>query len=66
VVVGWRGRESSLPKICLKNELLSGDIHIQPCSAGLKNPGHLKVELKGKACKLSLRDLELVCFLMLG
>lgn len=63
MIVGWRGRESSLPKICLKNKFLYGDIHIQPCSAGLKKKGYLKMELKGKSCNPSLRDLEIVFFL---
>lgn len=33
---------------------------------GSKKAGYLKVELKGKPCNLSLRDLELVVFRILG
>lgn len=69
MVVGWRGRESSLPQICLKNKLLYGNIYIQLCSSRcfvLFLNGYLKIELKGVSCHLSLRDPELVFFLILG
>lgn len=57
------GTESSLPKICLKNKLLYGGIHIQLCSAG----GRKWSSKDGTEEKvMSARNLELVFFIILG
>lgn len=57
------GRESSLPKICLKIKLLYGGIHIQLCSAG----GRKWLSKDGTEEKvMSVRNIELVFFLILG